>query len=227
MASIIQLRRGLASLWTSANPILAAGEQGFETDTQKSKYGNGSAPWNALPYTGIAGPSGPSGPAGPQGPTGPAGTPASLDGTGWSAYTHTGAAQALLANTKVSLANNAGTVINTQKPSDIASFYDGTVIPGRLNDGILMGIEFTYTPSSGIASQLELSVDIGAPIGELYAKEFGIWKGSGVAHKISYSTPAYMGSTWVANGGTLKVISDGPGSITQQRYVFHRIHKGR
>ena len=46
----IQIRRGTASQWTSANPTLAAGEWGFETDTQKGKIGDGSTAWNSLAY---------------------------------------------------------------------------------------------------------------------------------------------------------------------------------
>ena len=46
----IQVRRGTASQWTSTNPTLAAGEFGFETDTNKLKCGNGSTAWNSLAY---------------------------------------------------------------------------------------------------------------------------------------------------------------------------------
>jgi hypothetical protein len=46
----IQVRRGTASQWTSTNPVLAAGELGAETDTNKIKCGNGSTAWNSLPY---------------------------------------------------------------------------------------------------------------------------------------------------------------------------------
>jgi hypothetical protein len=53
----IQLRRGTAAQWVSANPVLASGEQGFETDTNKLKIGNGSTAWNSLSYaiTGAVG----------------------------------------------------------------------------------------------------------------------------------------------------------------------------
>jgi hypothetical protein len=34
----IQVRRGTAAQWTSTNPTLAAGEFGFETDTNKSSW---------------------------------------------------------------------------------------------------------------------------------------------------------------------------------------------
>ena len=46
----MQQRRGTAAQWTAANPILAAGEIGFETDTNKFKMGNGSSTWSALTY---------------------------------------------------------------------------------------------------------------------------------------------------------------------------------
>jgi hypothetical protein len=53
----IQLRRGTAASWTSANPTLAAGEMGVESDTGKAKIGNGVTAWNSLSYsiTGAAG----------------------------------------------------------------------------------------------------------------------------------------------------------------------------
>lgn len=46
----IQVRRGTAAQWTSANPTLAAGEWGFETDTKKGKIGDGTTAWNSLAY---------------------------------------------------------------------------------------------------------------------------------------------------------------------------------
>ena len=53
MANTIKLRRGTAAQWTSANSVLAAGEPGFETDTNKFKIGTGTASWNDLPYSAI------------------------------------------------------------------------------------------------------------------------------------------------------------------------------
>lgn len=50
MAIKIQLRRGTAAEWTSANPTLSAGEAGFETDTGKLKIGTGSTVWTSLAY---------------------------------------------------------------------------------------------------------------------------------------------------------------------------------
>jgi len=50
MASIIQIRRDTASNWSSANPTLAQGELGLETDTLKLKAGDGSTAWNSASY---------------------------------------------------------------------------------------------------------------------------------------------------------------------------------
>jgi len=51
----IKLRRDTAAAWTSANPILAAGEPGLETDTGKVKYGDGTTAWSGLSYSGGTG----------------------------------------------------------------------------------------------------------------------------------------------------------------------------
>lgn len=49
----IQFRRGTAAQWNTANPTLAAGELGFESDTGRVKIGTGAATWLALPYFGL------------------------------------------------------------------------------------------------------------------------------------------------------------------------------
>jgi hypothetical protein len=51
MATQIQLRNGTAAQWTSANPTLAVGEMGAETDTGRFKIGTGSTAWNSLGYS--------------------------------------------------------------------------------------------------------------------------------------------------------------------------------
>ena len=55
MATQIQLRRDTAANWTSANPTLAEGELGLETDTTFYKIGTGSTAWTSLAYGSIAG----------------------------------------------------------------------------------------------------------------------------------------------------------------------------
>jgi hypothetical protein len=50
MTTRIQLRRDTALRWTSVNPVLAAGEPAFESDTGKVKVGDGITAWASLPY---------------------------------------------------------------------------------------------------------------------------------------------------------------------------------
>jgi hypothetical protein len=168
------------------------------------------------------GPPGPQGEIGPQGPEGDI-----YQVSGWGAYVHTGAAQAIAGGVKATLANNRGAVLEMEKPSDVATFYDGSVIPGRNGDGVAIGIEFTFTPSSGASSAIVVSIDIGGAVGELYSQEYAILKGGGIPHRVAYTATAYMLGTWAANGGTVKVICDGPGEVTAVRYVIQRLHKAK
>ena len=56
MAVTIQHRRGTASEWTTANPVLAAGEIGVEIGTPfKFKIGDGTSTWTALSYFSAGG----------------------------------------------------------------------------------------------------------------------------------------------------------------------------
>lgn len=50
MTTRIQLRRATAAAWSAANPVLALGEMGIETDTYKIKVGDGVTLWNGLAY---------------------------------------------------------------------------------------------------------------------------------------------------------------------------------
>ena len=48
----MQIRRGTATAWATADPTLVAGELGFVTDAGKTafKIGDGTNPWTTLPY---------------------------------------------------------------------------------------------------------------------------------------------------------------------------------
>lgn len=64
----IKERRASAAAWTSANPVVAAGQFAVELhvapDDVKFKIGDGVTAWNDLPYKSGIGPQGPVGPAG-------------------------------------------------------------------------------------------------------------------------------------------------------------------
>jgi hypothetical protein len=46
----MQQRRGTQAQWTAANPVLGAGEIGFETDNNRFKIGDGTNAWTAINY---------------------------------------------------------------------------------------------------------------------------------------------------------------------------------
>lgn len=46
----VQLRRGTAAEWAARNTLLLLAEPGYETDTQRIKYGDGVTRWSSLPY---------------------------------------------------------------------------------------------------------------------------------------------------------------------------------
>jgi len=50
MATRMQQRRGTATMWTNANPILGVAEIGYETNTNKFKIGDGTNRWADLSY---------------------------------------------------------------------------------------------------------------------------------------------------------------------------------
>lgn len=52
--SEFRIRRGTAQRWEELNPILAAGEPGYEKDTGQLKIGDGLSKWTELEYMNIS-----------------------------------------------------------------------------------------------------------------------------------------------------------------------------
>jgi hypothetical protein len=88
----LQIRRDTSTNWFTQNPILASGEIGINTDTYQYKIGNGTQPWNLLPYAGFQGPIGPTGisVSNGTGSTGSTGSPGSTGVTGPTGIGRTG-----------------------------------------------------------------------------------------------------------------------------------------
>lgn len=157
--------------------------------------------------------------------------------TGWGAYSDTqyttasrlsisGSADVLLPNNKLSF-------IESQKPLDVATFYDGTTILGRDGDGILISIEFTIVPTSVGTTLCEVWLDITAGTGtpanlsNLYRRGFNFPKGQDVERKIVLSQSGYTLDTWQDNGAVVKIRTDGTADIFDVRYIVTRTHKAR
>ena len=153
------------------------------------------------------------------------------DDTGWGDYVDTlytsGSPFLVSADTDTLLPNNAGTTIETQKPADVTTFYDGTKITGRNGDAILATIDAILVPTGAGTTFVELWFDIGGGIGQLYKRIISFPKGVGVARPLNYTTAAYTLNTWEANGAAVYLRSNGPLSVYDIRYVISRTHKAR
>lgn len=155
--------------------------------------------------------------------------------TGWGNYVDTQYTSAspfsVSADTITNLPNNKGSVIETQKPYDVDTFYDGTVIKGRNGDGILVTIDFIATPTNTATTYVEVWIDItggtGIPsnLANLYKRIVSFPKGNGVDRPINFTFGAYTLNTWEANGGVVKVLANGSFNAHDIRYVVHRTHK--
>jgi Major tropism determinant N-terminal domain len=115
----IQVRRGTAAQWTSANPTLAAGEMGFETDTNKFKIGTGSTAWSGLTYFSALG------------------SPVSLANGGTAATSAPAAMASLMGYTSTATASGTTTLTNT------SSYYQQ--FTGTLNQTITLPVTSTLT----------------------------------------------------------------------------------
>lgn len=147
--------------------------------------------------------------------------------TGWGAYFDGAGSQAISAATRTQVTINSAATIVTQKPADVATFWDNSTntITGREGDAIVVKVQCIFTPSDATASMALFDVDIGGSIGIVEYHTFTIALGSGVAHYLSWTFVAYTLDTWEANGGKIYITTDGPGALTSKRVVIARVHK--
>lgn len=150
--------------------------------------------------------------------------------TGWGSYvdgTHISAGTAFtaLSGVDTALPNNKATVNESQKPSHVTTFYDGTVITGRNGDNLDIMIYFKAIPTN-VSQSIDIWIDIGGAVGELYRQTYSFPKGIGVERGIMYPLPsAYTLGTWEANGGTVYINSSHDVDIFDINYNFDLSHK--
>ena len=138
MATRMQQRRGTASQWTSANPVLNAGEMGWESDTNKFKIGDGTNHWNDLDYF-----------ADINSTVNPAfGTSITFEGATADSYETTLQVTDPTADRTITLPNVTGTVITTGNLSDITDI------------GVFTS---TITMEGSTADAFELTLSAGDP----------------------------------------------------------------
>lgn len=155
--------------------------------------------------------------------------------TGWAQYSGTnytiGSPLVILAGNTTTLANNgAASTINTQLPTGVTSFVDtsnGKITPQNDGDFYVVDIRFKAT-SSSVDGVIDIGIDIGGAMGIIRQHTISLRKGIGVEQRVALSFPVFSGSTFVANGGEVKVSSIvGNTSIYDVTFVIDRTHKAK
>lgn len=160
--------------------------------------------------------------------------------TGWGSYADTqypdsDNAYTVSQNTDTILPNNAGSSIETQLPTDITSFvetinlgtYEHSKVLGRNGDSIDIMVYFKAVPSN-TNQWIDVWLNIGGAIGEIYRQSFTFPKGSGSERGVVYALPSlYNLSTWEANGATIYVRSNHSVDIYDINTNVDRTHKAR
>lgn len=153
--------------------------------------------------------------------------------TGWADYTDgtytTGSPLSLSTGVKITLPNDGDTIRDSQKPIDVASFYNPLTskILGRNGDGLGVTLEFKVRPTTASVTKISVTIDIGGVVGEIYPRDFILTKGQNVEHYYLSSFLAYTLDTWESNGGEFKIVADAPAEVYDIRFLFHRTHKAR
>lgn len=100
-------------------------------------------------------------------------------------------------------------------------------ITGRNGDGLNFLIDLKLKPTTGGATRVDIWIDIGGSVGELYKRTTTLNKGNGVEHSITISAAGYTLGTWEANGGVVYINSTAAVDIYEIRFVMTRTHKAR
>ena len=147
---------------------------------------------------------------------------------GWASYQDTsytsGSPFVLVDGIKTTCPNNSGTVINTYIPFGVTSLYNnGTqkLTPAQVGDGYHFSIRFIATPSA-VNMYLLFGVDIGAGT-DIFQQTIPLPRGAGTPNPISIDVQGYSLSTFLANGGLVRLTAiGGTCSIHTIEFQIHR-----
>lgn len=154
--------------------------------------------------------------------------------TGWISYadtTYTVSNPFTIANgTTDTLENNAQTLIVTQKPNSVTNWYNSStkkITPSLTGDFYNIIIRFKAKTTAN-NDYMDVSCDIGGTQGIIYEKTLTMVKGANTEHFYTLEMNVYTASTFVSNGGTIKVTANtGTLSIYNISYVIARLHRAK
>lgn len=147
---------------------------------------------------------------------------------GWASYQDTiytaGSPLTLSDGIRTTLQNNSGTVINSSIPTGVVKFYDNgsnKILPVSVGDGLHISIRFMAVPSA-VNTYITFGVDIGGS-SDIFQKTEVLPRGAGAANPVSIDVQGYSLSTFLANGGLVKLTAIG-GNVQVYNVEF-QIHR--
>lgn len=156
-------------------------------------------------------------------------------GTGWASYGDTvytvGSPFVVNSGVTATLGNNGATVMNSQLPYGVTSWYNGTTnkfTPTSDGDYYLWTIRFKAKNTASLNAYFDIGIDVGGSLGVIFKETKLFVKGAGVEQDFTIVIPGFSGSTFVPNGGIPKVTSyGGNSSFYDITYQIERLHKKR
>lgn len=131
----------------------------------------------------------------------------------------------------VTLPNNAGEEINSQMPDGVLSFYDSAtskITPENDLDKMVFTIRFKAKNSAANGAYLQFGIDIGGTFGVIFEESKVFVKGANTEQSFNFVSPGYTGSTFLANGGEIKITSvGGTSSIYDIEYQIERTKRAQ
>jgi len=144
--------------------------------------------------------------------------------SGWANYsttTYTSVSPFSIApSTTVTLPNDANNSIITDLPLGVTSFYNGTtnkITPPTIGDSYIINVRFKAKTTTN-NDYLTLYIDIGSG-DQINAESRPFLKGANTEQSFNFTLPIYTLSTFVTNGGLIKINSN-LGTITIYDITF-------
>jgi hypothetical protein len=110
--------------------------------------------------------------------------------------------------------------------SSTTATVSGTRVPGKIRgvegDGLNFLIDFKVKPTTASSTYIDVWLDIGGSIGELYRRTTSLPKGQNTEHGFTMSVGGYTLDTWESNGAIVYVRANAAVSIYDIRIVLTR-----
>jgi len=151
-------------------------------------------------------------------------------GTGWASYADDQYIEAspftINSGVTSSLPNNSAVTIESFLPPLVSGLYDGAKITPESGGSYYSFTVRFCAKSSSVSGSFDFSIDIGGTVGQIFNETKVFSKGANAEQAFSIVAPGFIGETFLANGGTIKIKSlVGNTSIYDISLQIARIHK--